>query len=251
MLVVGLDELDSILSEMNLQEKREFIGVLNQLVDTGQKLIVATTSEPSKVEWLKASPLASRSRAIVLCPFLDKDIDTMIDAYLNDCSPEIREKIHEWSGNWPNYAKAILYYLLKIKTYEPDFFDTAIHEAIKVEVDPMGQHLFREHWNDDERRALLLLVLKDVVSDLDLPNVKAHTAFLRLVERGYLLEDAGQYRFRVKLIAEWLRGWSHLKLYIKELHLEEWIRIVEDPWHHKSGEISIPVTQDDLRRRGF
>lgn len=250
MLVVGVDEIDCILDEMKPESRKEIIGALQRLVREGQKIVITSARKPEKMESAKTSPLIRLGTPIVLTPFLDQDIDNMIDAYLLPCSQEIREAVRNYSGNWPYYAKVILHHLLQISPDEPNRLDLVRREAVNT-IAPLCDHLYRHHWNDDERRALLLLARRQTVQakELALLGPEARAAFASLVERGYLLEEEGQYRFRVRLIELWFCQWIHRELREEEINLAEWLKVLA--WQEEAGERTVRVTRDELRRLGF
>ena len=178
-------------------------------------------------------------------------MNALINAYLAIPSISIQRQIRSWSGNWPFYAKAILYHFLLLHDNVPDRFKRALSDAVST-IAPACEHLYRHHWDDDERRALLLLACQEGISavDLHLLGPEAVTAFKNLSRRGYLLQDAHhQYRFRVRLIKEWLRQWPHRELQELKLNLEKWLRVLA--WRDDPGEDIIRVTRDELHRSGF
>ena len=250
-LVVGIDELDTILQNMEAGDRREMMGILERLVSDGQKLIVTSTREPGSPEISATSSMARRATLIELRPFGDKDMNALINAYLPFPSVDIQKQIRLWSGNWPFYAKAILYHFLLSSDDVPDRLRHALSDAINA-IAPACEHLYRHHWDDDERRALLLLARQKSVSamDLNLLGPEAVTAFKSLVRRGYILQDEqGQYRFRVRLIKEWFHRWPHRELQELKLNLEKWLRMLA--WREEPGEDIIRVTRDELKRSGF
>ena len=249
-LVVGVDELDTILRDMGSDNQREMIGTLERLVSDGQKLIVTSTRGPENIETSAASPMVRRATLIELRPFSDKDMNALINAYLQPPSVDIQKQIRQWSGNWPFYAKAILYHYLLLPDVS-DRFKRALSDAVNT-VTPACEHLYLHHWDDDERRALLLLTREKGISavDLNLLGPEAVTAFKNLTRRGYLLQDEQErYRFRVRLIEEWFRQWPHRELQELKLGLETWLRVLA--WRQEPGEKVIRVTRDELRRSGF
>ena len=250
-LVVGVDELDTILRDMGFDNQREMIGALERLVGGGQKLIVTSTREPESIETSAASPMVRRASLIGLRPFSDKDMNALINAYLPFPSIDIQKQIRLWSGNWPFYAKAILYHFLLLPDDVPDRLKHALSDAVNA-IAPACEHLYRHHWDDDERRALLLLARQKNVSvmDLNLLGPEAVTAFKSLVRRGYILQDEhGRYRFRVRLIKEWFHRWPHRELQELKLNLEKWLRVLA--WREEPDEDTIRVTRDELKRSGF
>ena len=250
-LVICIDELDTILRGIGSDNQREMIGTLERLIGAGQKLIVTSTREPGSIETSAASPMVRRATVIRLYPFDDKDIDDLINAYLTVPSINIQRQIRSWSGGWPFYAKAILYHFLLLPDDVPDRFQRALSDAVNT-IAPACEHLYRHHWDDNERRALLLLARQEGISavDLHLLGLEAATAFKKLSRRGYLLQDAhNQYRFRVRLIKEWLRQWPHRELQELKLNLEKWLRVLA--WRDEPREDIIRVTRDELQRSGF
>lgn len=247
-VVVILDELDSILREVGPQNQREIIGTLERLVSIGQKLIVASTRRPEDIETSTASPLIRKATLIELHPFSDEDMNNLISAYLQPSTVEIQEQIRYWSGNWPFYAKAILFHYFLLPNNISNHFQRALSEAVNT-IAPLCEHLYRHHWNEDERRAVLLLARKKNISsaDLYLLGTAAVTAFKNLVKRGYFVQDEqGQYRFRVHLIGKWLHQWLHRQLEEEKLNLEAWLRVLA--WREEPGERVIRVTREELRR---
>lgn len=251
--VVAIDEIDTILFFMEGSQQKEVIGAIQRLMDMGHKIIITSVRRPESIEETKASPLIRQSVPIVLLPFEKEDLDELVDFYLPSCSADERKKIYDLSGGWPYYAKAILYHLLQISPDRPDRFEHAVQNVIQSQsIGAVCEHIYRHHWNLQERRALLLLARQETVtnSDLETLDPAARLAFNLLVERGYLQKTPeGEYRFLVELIGEWIKQWIHRELQEGETKLEEWLRKLA--WREEAGERRIDVTKDELQRRGF
>jgi len=256
-LVIGVDELDTILDRFGDENARiEVISILHQLVeDTDVKIIIATVKPADKIEFLKASPLANRSERVYLRPFDSQDLERLIRHFLPSSGDEYIEKIGHLSGNWPYYAKAILYHLLQIPEKSPRRLEQAREQAVGS-IASTCEHLYKRHWDREERRALLLLTNKEALrqEEFERLDTPLRTAFSRLIERGYVLQEEQRYRFRVQLIGDWFRTWDHRELEEETLEIPRLLKRLDrslDPWRQEPGEISITVTAEELRRRGF
>ena len=257
-LVVGIDELDSVfLEKVDENSRKEILASIMRLVteETKTKVILTTALPSHKVEYLKASPLVSRSEEIKLWHFYESDIDELVIVLGSNLSDIERKQICTLSGGWPYYAKAILYHLLQLPEGDFQRLERARIEAVKS-IAQTCEHLYRHHWDDNERLALLLLVNKGGLSQEEFSHldVALRTALRELTDRSYVLEESMQYLFRVKLIDDWFQGWTRRELEEERLGISQLLKQLErgtDPWHKEDGEISIQVTKEELRRRGF
>lgn len=72
MLVIGIDEFDSILYEQPENEKKDIIGMIISLVETDEfpvRVVLTMTREPASLEVGYSSPLTTKSEKIRLEPF--------------------------------------------------------------------------------------------------------------------------------------------------------------------------------------
>ena len=258
-VVVGIDEFDSILkqcAEADDEEWKKVYSTVYRLSDEpGVKVIVAMVRHPNTVEPLRGSPFALRSEPIELRPFKETDFVEFVRSYFESLSDTEIQELSRLSGNWPYYAKAVLHHLLQIDERNDRRLQMARIEAVNS-IEQTCKHLYAHHWSKDERQALLLLSSKDLSPEEDLARLSLplRTAFRRLVERGYLTEEARKYRFRVGLIEDWFGSWIDRELEEHNLGIPDLLRQMRggpDPWDQEPGEISIRITKEELRRRGF
>lgn len=258
-IVVGIDELDTILYELaqsNNSWPREIVSVVFRFVEeAGFKIIVTTVKTPEEVEPLKASPLVGRSEVIRLCPFANEDIKSLVEDFIPGCPEPYLEQIRHLSGNWPYYAKALLQHLLKVAPEDTQRLEVALKEAVRS-IAPTCEHVYRRHLDEEEQRALLLLAYKGSLcqEEFNRLDIQLRTAFRRLIERGYVLEEKQRFYFRVQLIGNWFQTWTHRELEGEKLGIPQLVKRLErdwDPWREEPGEILIRVTKEEMRRRGF
>jgi len=256
-LVIGVDELDSILLEqVDERSRKEILGVLMRLVTEtpNAKVIVASIRPADRIEQLRASPLVSRSEEIFLTPFDAQDLQEMLQVLAPGLTQEEIEQIIYRSGGWPYCAKAILYHLLQIPADTPSRLERASSQAVEA-IHSTCVHLYRHHWDKNEKQALWLLMNKDRMESEEFQVLDAplRSAFQGLVRRGYLIEEGGTYRFRVTLIAAWLKGWTQRDVEEDELQIPSLLRKIDRTtiWSSEPGEQSMRVTREELRQRGF
>jgi len=253
-LIIGVDEIDSIvIDKVDENSRNEILGCVLRLV-TGEpnvKVILTSVRSSNEIEHFKASPLVSKSQAIPITPFLNVDLDNLIRSLAPNLSDWEIEQIKNISGGWPYYAKSILYNLLDPSANSPSLEQVRL-AAVKS-IARTCDHLYRHHWNEDEQRALWLLTNKEQVNGEELKKLDAplRAAFRELSERGYVLEEDGQYRFCVILIADWFKGWTRREIEEEKLEIPSLLKKLSNPWAKEPGEQSVQITKEDLRRRGF
>lgn len=252
-LVVAIDELDSILIEqLDDKSKKEITGIIAKLIQEEKTKVIITSVRNADL-WIHGfgSPLIEMAENIHLKPFESEDLIEMIKGIAPEFEVDY-EAIYNLSGGWPYYAKAILYHLLQLPPDDTQRLERARSEAVKS-IASTCEHLYRHHWNENEKRALWLLVNKERIESEEFEQLDAslRAALRELTQRCYLLEENGQYRFRVLLIADWLKGWTRRELEEEKLEIPLLLRKLKDPWAKEPGERIIQVTKEDLRRRGF
>ncbi len=256
MLVVGIDEIDSIIIEKVDENSRgEILGCVLRLVtqEPNIKVILTSVRSSSEIEHFKASPLVSKSQPINIPYFSTKDIENLIRSLAINISEVEIEQIRNLSGGWPYYAKSILVHLLQFPETEPQRLGYARIKAVKDISQQTCGHLYDHHWDKNERRALWLLANKEQIkleefNQLDAP---LRTALRELTERGYVIEENGQYRFRVVLIADWFKSWSRRDIEEDKLEIPLLLKKLINSWAIEPGEQVIKITKEDLRHRGF
>jgi len=254
-LVVGVDELDGILlDQVDEQAGKAILGVLIRLVTEipNTKVIVASSRPAYKIEQVRTSPLVSKSEEISLLPFDAQDLQEMVQALAPDLTQEEIQQITQRSGGWPYYAKALLYHLLQLPSDTPARLERAYLQAVNS-IHSTCDHLYRYHWDKSEKQALWLLVNKEKIKSDELRRVDAtvRSALQGLVQRGYLLEENGYYRFRVMLIADWFKGWTRREVEEQGLDISSLLKKMSNPWISEADEQTIRVTREELRKRGF
>lgn len=255
-LVVGIDEIDSVIMEQVTDEnsKKEVLGSILRLVtqEPNVKVILTSARSSNKIEQFRASPLVSKSEEIPVQPFSEVDVDELIHSLGSDLSETEIEHIRTISGGWPYYAKAILYHLLQFPPADSHRLKQACSAAIKS-ISQTCDHLYRHHWNNDEQRALWLLANKEQIQpeEFNQLDTSLRAALRELTERGYVIEEDMQYRFRVALIADWFRAWTRREIEEERLEIPSLLKKLSNPWASEPGEQQIQITKEDLRLRGF
>lgn len=253
-LVVGVDEIDSILEPVDENSAKEILDSVLRLVtqEPNTKVILTSARSSSKIEQFKASPLVSRSEEVSLPPFSDADLIQLTRSLASELSDEDVKQIISISGGWPYYAKAILYHLLQLPAADSQRLERARSEAVNS-IALTCDHLYRHHWDEDEKRALWLLANKEQINPEEFKALDAalRAAMQELTRRSYLLEENGQYRFRILLIADWLKGWPRREVEEEKLGIPSFLKKMMDPWAKQPGEQMVRVTKENLRKRGF
>ncbi len=255
-LVVGIDEIDSVIMDQVTDEnsKKEILGSVLRLVtqEPNVKVILTSARSSNKIEQFKASPLVSKSEEISVQPFSEADMDELIYSIGTDLSKTEMDHIRSISGGWPYYAKAILYHILQFPPTDSHRLRQACSAAAKS-ISQTCDHLYRHHWNNDEQRALWLLANKEIIQpeEFNQLDISLRTALRELTERGYIIEEDTQYRFRVALIADWLRTWTRREFEEERLEIPSLLKKLSNPWTIEPGEQHIQITKEDLRLRGF
>lgn len=254
-LVVGIDEIDSILLEqVDENSRKEILGCVLRLVtqEPNIKVILTSTRPTNKIEQFKASPLVSKSQEIPLQPFSEADLDKLMQSFGSDLPDTEVAYIGRISGGWPYYAKSILYHLFQSPSIDLHRLEQARSVAVKS-IAHTCDHLYRHHWDENDRRALWLLANKEQIKPEQFKQLDAslRTALRELTERGYVLDENGQYRFCVILIADWFKGWTRREIEEDRLEIPSLLKKLSNPWTKEPGEKHIQITKEDLRRRGY
>lgn len=252
-IVIAIDEFDGMLQRNDERDRQEVYGLVYRLIEQpGIKIIRATCPNYTE-ELTPKSPISLVSKSIQIHPFTDIAFEHFVRSLAPSLSEAEVAELSRLSGNWPYYAKAVLFFLLQ-ETSGRDL-SRAQAEALKA-IEPTCQHLYGHHWNRKERQALLLLARKGKLEPEEFDRLEApqRDALRRLVQRGYLTEEGGRFRFRVGLIEAWLQSWASRESEEHALDVKsllDRLRGGEDLWREEPGEIGVRITKEDLRRRGF
>jgi hypothetical protein len=259
-VILCIDELDSMLQDSPPKERGEILGVINALLEAHHlplRLLLTTTRPPGELESTSASPLTAKSEQIRLRPFSKPDLDEMVLGILGrdvPLSPQDLQLIFDLSGGWPYFAKLLLLHFAQLTPGTANLEQAA---SIAIRDNALRQsmeHIYNKHFSDSERAVFLLLAKRGgriTIEEMQVGGIAFQVAAQRLVERDFLLHEAdGSYHFRIGLLQGWFSQWPRLddeaRVYLKDVLLR--LKRLEDPW--ASAEF-IEVSRDDLRRRGL
>lgn len=241
MLVIGIDEFDSILYEQPEGEKKEIIGAIISLVETDEfpvRVALTMTREPASMEMGYSSPLTTKSEKIRLEPFSKSEMDEMLLGILENKIPiseQERKEIFDLSGGWPYFAKALLYHWIEFAG-SADALNLAKDKAVQNAglCDAM-EHIYLKHLNPPERTILLVMAKqggKITAKEKSVLDVSITAAAQELIERGYLLAKDDGYVFRVALFQGWFLRWTRFEEQAQQ-YAGEILMAIErkkDPW---------------------
>lgn len=255
--VFGIDEFDSIVLEQVREPQNQskiltFISSLSETSSLPIKIVLTSVKRIERIESHYSSNLAARSKEFLLKPFSQSDLVAMIKGITDNITDEEIAEISSLSGNWPYYAKSILYHLVQITPNESRLAQ-AQEKAVESLVNTW-EHVYQRHWSDAERTVILLLAISPE-KRLSLPDAEIlnlDNAADRLVERGYLVKDKTGYGFRIGLLPAWFKRWPRFESekgkYLKDVN--ERLARGRAPWKDGEDDV-IVITREDLRRRGF
>lgn len=256
--VFGIDEFDSIVLEQVRESSQQtmVLGLVSTLVESSSlpvKVILTTVKEISQIETSRSSALISRSEPFHLEPFPEPDLQEMISDIGTGVSDEEIAGTSSLSGNWPYFAKAVLYHLVQLPEGATRLAQ-ARNKAVESVSDTWA-HIYHEHWDDAAKAVVLLLAWRNkplTLAEAKLVGSEVAIAASELVRRGYLTQEDDGYRFRIGLLPQWLRQWVRFEEQAHK-YLRDILKRLErsqDPWAGGEDEV-IEVTREDLRRRGF
>jgi hypothetical protein len=241
MLVIGIDEFDSILYEQSEDEKKNIIGAIISLVETDEfpvKVVLTMTREPASIEVGYSSPLTTKSEKIRLEPFSKSETEEMLLGILENQIPiseQERKEIFGLSGGWPYFAKALLYHWIEFAG-EDNALSLAKEKAVKDAglCDAM-EHIYLKHLNPSERTILLVTAKqggKVTAKENSVLDVSIKAAAHELIKRGYLLAKDDGYVFRVALFQDWFSRWTRFEEQAQQYVTEILVAIErkKDPW---------------------
>jgi AAA-like domain len=258
-VVISIDEFDSILEEVAPTEKYEILRLtltLAEMNDLPIRLLLTLSRIPEEGSY--SQQLFSKSQPISLDPFMKEDLDDMVKGILGQpdyVSTQDLQRLFDLSGGWPYFAKLLLECLLN---QQPDTrsLDLASEQAIKhTLVEQALNHIYMWHLSDSEKAMMLLLAKQGghiSAEEMSVVGVSLRTGIAELVRRGYVVKDDndGSYRFRIGFLKEWFPRWvkfdEEVEKRLKELLLR--IERLRDPW---AGSIPITVANEDLDQYYF
>jgi hypothetical protein len=251
-VVVGIDEIDSIiLEQVDEDSRREILGSILRLVtfEKGIKVILTSVKPSSQIEKFRASSLVSKSHEIFLRPFSKAELDDLLNSIAPNLPASDSEYIMHVSGGWVYYAKAILFHLLQLSSDGSQHLETARLAAVES-IAQTCEHLYRHHWNEDERRVLWLLTNKEKIQSELINNLDVSflTAVRELTERGYISKVDGFYSFRVFLIADWFKNLTRREIEEEQLEIPLLLKKLANHGNNKLNNQAIR-TEDGLTLR--
>ena len=247
MLVIGIDEFDSILSEKSDSEKNDIISAMISLVETDEfpiKVVLTMTREPASIEAGYSSPLTTKSEEIRLSPFLKSEMEEMLLGILENQIPiseQERKEIFELSGGWPYFAKALLYHWIEFAGGD-NALSLAKEKAVQdKKLCNAMEHIYLKHLNPSERTILLVTAKqggKITVKEKSVLDVSINAAAQELIKRGYLLAKDDGYVFRVAMFQDWFSRWTRFEEQAQQYAAEILVAIerTKDPWAGVKGD---------------
>lgn len=222
---VFIDDLDTISQEIGDFEFKQIYSLMHYVIEkTDIPLIFFVSSLKDFPQIYSSLP---PSHKLFLRPLDRADTDEMIVNLLDNnssISPEMLDQIYEYTGGHPYFTKLLLYELFLL----PKFIETQelspqlLHTALKgATQNPNASVVFSKIYNegltDSQRHILLWLSSQTQLlitgKEFSHAKVELRTATRQLSERGYLLQNPdGGYRFRMKLMDEWLKTWPQFEL---------------------------------------
>jgi AAA domain-containing protein len=214
-VVICIDEFDSIVEEAVQPEKSRILGLMNTLVEITDLPIrlLLTMSRLMDIPEARSSPLIAKSEQIHLHPFSKADLDAMVKGLLGqEIPPQDLQRLFELSGGWPYFAKLLLIYLAEL-TPDETWIDRALGRAIAhAGVELTLENIYTKHFDDGEKALVLLLAQRGSAistEEMSVVGVSLRTAAAGLAQRDFVSKDdsGSGYHFRVGFLAKWFPKW--------------------------------------------
>ena len=255
-IIICIDEFDSIIQEADKDERKKILGLATTLVeiaDLPMRLLLTMSRLPDLPE-ARSSPLIAKSEQIPLPPFSPADFDEMIEGLTGHILSRDLQRLYELSGGWPYFAKLLLTCLAELKP-DDTWVDRALESACKhAGVEQTLENIYNKHLDENERAVMLLLAKRICLSaeEMVAAGIALKTAAEELIRRNYVWKDEkeGSYCFRIGFLAKWFPQWVKFEEQVANRLGDTLLRLerVRDPWLEDKAVI---VTDEELKEYDF
>jgi len=221
-IVLLMDEFEYVTQNPNF--KTDFFGGLRALaIHHGLALIPSTRRELVDLchsDEIKGSPFFNIFANVVLRPFLQNDVEELIERYIGSTeyafTPEEKATLISIAGNYPFFIQIAGYYLIEGKQRglaEEDLIPFA-SRCFDEQADPHYQYMW-SHCSESEKVTLLVLIglshqkpTKKTLTDME--NIsrlypRAATDLNSLDKRGITIERGGVISLFSPRFEHWIR----------------------------------------------